>query len=89
MAHTRQSRPDSSLDFQVNALSTFQAVAFSLGSGTGVPRSQKNVPPQDPTVALRLGPYGGPKGWAVSHERGTPVGVHKRLVTCASTAEHQ
>ena len=29
---------------------------------TGVPRSYKNVPPQDPTVALCLGPYGGPRG---------------------------
>jgi hypothetical protein len=25
------------------------------------------------TVGLCLGPYGGPRGWAVSYERGTPV----------------
>ena len=30
--------------------------------GTGVPRSQETAPPQDPSVGLYLGPYGGPKG---------------------------
>ena len=35
-----------------------------------------NTPPPrlDPTVALRLGTYGGPRGGGVSYERGTPVG---------------
>ena len=31
-------------------------------------------PPQDPAVGLCPGPYGGPGGWAFSHERGTPEG---------------
>ena len=30
-------------------------------------------PPQDPTVGSCTGPYGGPRGGAVSYERGTPV----------------
>ena len=34
MAHTRQSRPDSGLGFQVKVLKTFQVVPSSLGSGT-------------------------------------------------------
>ena len=33
--------------------------------GTGVPRSQENASPQDPTVGLCLGPYGGPRGGGV------------------------
>ena len=33
MAYTRQSRPDSGLDFQVKALKKFQSVPSSLGSG--------------------------------------------------------
>ena len=40
---------------------------------TGVPRAQQTASPQDPTAGLCLGPYGGPRGWAVSYERGTPV----------------
>jgi len=32
MAHTRQSRPDSGLDFQVKVLTTFRVVPSSLGS---------------------------------------------------------
>ena len=28
--------------------------------------------PQDPTVGPCLGPYGVPRGWAFSYERGTP-----------------
>jgi len=28
---------------------------------------------QDPTVGLCLGPYGSPRGWTVSYERGTPL----------------
>ena len=41
----------------------------------GVPRSQEVAAPEKPTVGLYLRPYGGPKGGAVSYERGTPVGV--------------
>jgi len=33
MAHTRQSRPDSGLGFQVKALKTFYGVPLSLGNG--------------------------------------------------------
>ena len=33
MAHTRQSRPYSGLNFKVNVLKTVQAIPFSLGSG--------------------------------------------------------
>jgi len=39
---------------------------------------KKTPPPQDPTVGLCLGPYGGPRGWAFSYERGTPVGASKQ-----------
>jgi hypothetical protein len=35
----------------------------------------KNAPPEDPTVARCLEPCGGPRGGAVSHERGTPVSL--------------
>ena len=38
-------------------------------------------PPKDPIVGLCLGPYGGPRGEAVSYERGTPV-LH-RVVPCS------
>jgi len=34
MAHTRQSRPDSGLAFQVNVLKTFEGVVFWQGSST-------------------------------------------------------
>ena len=37
--------------------------------------SLTNRPPSDPTVGLCLRPYGGPRGEAVSYERGTPVGA--------------
>ena len=43
------------------------------GGGAGVPRSKETSPPLDPTVGLRLGPYGGPRGVGVSYERGTRV----------------
>ena len=36
MAHTRLSRPDSGLGFQVKVLKTFQMVPSSLGSGHAV-----------------------------------------------------
>ena len=32
---------------------------------------KKHTPPYDPTVALCLGPYGGPRGGTFSYERGT------------------
>ena len=35
-----------------------------------------NSAPLHPTVGLCLGPYGGPRGGAVSYERGTPVPGH-------------
>ena len=38
-----------------------------LFRGTGVPLGG------DPTVGLCLGPYGPPRVWAFSYERGTPV----------------
>ena len=48
------------------------------GPLTGVPRSQENAPPQVPTAGLCVGPYGGPRGKAVPHERGIPaVGLHE------------
>ena len=33
----------------------------------------ENATPQDPTVGLYLGPYGGPRVGSVSYERGAPV----------------
>jgi len=38
----------------------------------GVPGSCNNAFPEDPTVGLCLGAYGGPRGGAFSYERGTP-----------------
>ena len=38
---------------------------------TGVPRSQETPPSWDPTVGLCLGLCSGPRGGAVSYERGT------------------
>ena len=35
---------------------------------------KKIATPQDPTVGIYAGPYGGPGGGLVSYERGTPVG---------------
>ena len=40
---------------------------------TGTPRSLETPPSGDPTVGLYLGFYGGPRGGALSCERGTPV----------------
>ena len=40
---------------------------------TGVPRLQDKAPPWDLTVELCLGPYGGPREWTFSYERGTPA----------------
>ena len=40
---------------------------------TGVPRSQRTPPPQDPAVGLYLGSYGGPGEGVFFYERGTPV----------------
>jgi len=37
--------------------------------------------PQDPTVGLRLEPYGGPMGGAVSYERGTHVSLTLEVCT--------
>jgi hypothetical protein len=45
-----------------------------LSHPTGVPRSQEAATPWNPTTDLCLGPRDGPKGMAVSYERGTPVG---------------
>ena len=45
----------------------------SLRGAAGVPRSRENDTPQDPTVGLCLWPCGGPRGWAFSSDRGTPV----------------
>ena len=39
----------------------------------GVLCSSETTPPQDPTVALCLGTYGGPRGLVVSYERGILV----------------
>ena len=37
--------------------------------------AHKKTHPKDPTAGLCLGAYGGPRGVAVSYERGTPVEV--------------
>ena len=37
LAHVRQSRPDSGLDFEVKALELFQNVASQLGSDSRIP----------------------------------------------------
>ena len=35
---------------------------MALRQDAGVPRSHKSAPPEDPTVGLCLGHYGGPRG---------------------------
>ena len=40
---------------------------------TGIPQSSETALPKDHTVGLCLEPYGGPRGVAVSYERGTPA----------------
>ena len=40
---------------------------------TGVPHSEEIAPPSGPTVGVCLGPYGGPRGVAISYERGIHV----------------
>ena len=40
---------------------------------TGVPHSQENAPPEDPTVGPCLGSYRGPRRGAFSYGRGIPV----------------
>ena len=47
---------------------------FTTSHYRGTSLIRKNAPPYDPTVGLCLGPYGGPRGVAVSYKRGTPVG---------------
>ena len=44
-----------------------------LGSTTWVSRLCETTPSYDFTVGLYLRPYGGLRGVAVTHERGTPV----------------
>ena len=48
---------------------------------TGVPRSSESASLEDPTVGICLGPYGGPRGGALSYQRGTYV----EDVTCVYT----
>jgi len=38
----------------------------STPNTTGVPHLQESAPPYDPNVGLRLGSYGGPRGWVFS-----------------------
>jgi len=47
-------------------------VAETIYSGASIIR---NCLLLDPAVGLCLGPYGGPRGVAVSYQRGTPVSV--------------
>ena len=57
---------------------SFPGLAGVLVSGLHVQRylAHKKLPPMDSQVDLCLGPYDGPRGGAVSCERGTPlVGV--------------
>ena len=47
---------------------------YAVGSRYRGTLPVRDSAPQDPTVGLCLGPYGGPEGvGAVSYERGTPV----------------
>ena len=48
----------------------FRSHAFDY---RGASLIRQYAPSQDPSVGLCLGPYGGPRGWAVSYERGTPA----------------
>jgi len=48
--------------------------ARPLSSLQGYLAHKKLRPPQDPTVGLCLGRYGGPRAGALSYERGNPVG---------------
>ena len=51
MAHARQSRPDSGLDFQVKVLEPFSVVPSSLGSGLGVLCGEPPTPKPQLTFA--------------------------------------
>ena len=58
-------------------LQEFQALASAAAyKGTVL---IKTAPPQDPTVGLCLGPYGGPRGGAVYYDRGTFVSTLERV----------
>ena len=48
--------------------------------------AHKNPPP--PGLYLCLGPYGGPRGWAISHERGTPVLDERGAPHCRANMAH-
>ena len=48
MAHTRHSRPDSGLGFQVNILITLEVVPSSLGSGPMINLDRLGPPPCEP-----------------------------------------
>ena len=45
----------------------------------------RKATPEDPILGLRLGPYGGPMGGAVSYERGTPVVVALTSIPLCNT----
>jgi len=64
-------RPHGSLQ-RSNANPRTRRLVFKGVWGTGIPHSPENATPWDLTVGLWLGPYGGPRGGAVSFERGTP-----------------
>ena len=81
MVHTRQSRPDSGLGFQVKALEIFVFPPLGLASGTVVPSSQEPPSPQGPIVALYLGTDGNPRGVGFSYERGAPALVRIHSIT--------
>ena len=62
---------------------TFECVTSGFVEHSGVVQgylAHKNPPPpQNPTVALYLGTYGGPRGVGVSYERGTHVRLDRQL----------
>ena len=61
-------------EIQAPKCSTRRLKVCEVSAVTGVPLSSDPPPrPEDPKLALCLGPYGGPRGWVVSYERGTHV----------------
>jgi hypothetical protein len=76
MAHTRQSRPDSGLGFQVNALATFQVVSFSLGGG-GL---------EETSAGGRVATGASVTNPGLDHGRITSIATHPRTIVHPSPA---
>ena len=55
---------------EIGGVRVSRLLALATYRGTSLIRTASSL---DPTVGLCLGPYGGPRGGAISYKRGTPV----------------